>query len=136
MSFGLGLGLALLALFFGLFGLVFMFVGTPFAAVMMTGPQLTTRLARHYAAVVAAEALVLVVLLVFGEEPDERVVSEAGTLAIFAAMTVFCAVVAVAGLLGAAAFTRRRDRLAMEAVQPPRVAATKMPGDGARKKRR
>lgn len=135
-SFGVGLGLALIALLFGLFGLVFMFVGTPFAVVMMTGPQLSSRLARHYTAVVAAETLFLATLLVFGEEPDERILSDGGTLGIFAAMTAFCAVVAVAGLAGATLFTRRRDRLAMEAAQSPRVVATKMPGDGARKKRR
>lgn len=135
-SAGVGFVLALGALVFGLFGLVFMLVGTPFAAVLMAGPKLSGRLVRHYCAIVAAETVFLLVLLAFGEEPDERIVSDTGTVGIFLGMTAFCAVVAVGGLAGAAAFVRRRDRLAAEALQAPRTVASKLPGDGARKKRR
>lgn len=135
-SLGVGLVLAVGALGFGLFGLVFMFVATPFAAVLMAGPQLSLRLARHYIAIVAAETVFLVGLLAFGADPDERVVSDSGTVGIFVAMTAFCALIAVAGLAAGAAFVRRRDRLAAEVSTGHQVVATKLPGDGARKRRR
>lgn len=128
-----GVVLAIASVVLGLFGVLLVFAGPPTAAVLIAGPALDRRLARHYLATFIPQTLLVFLFANLGGEVEEPIASGPELAALYFGMSAFSALLAVLAIFGGTRIKRWWDARQMRAAAPP--VRELGPGGGKRKKK-